>query len=52
MILHILLYIDPGIGSVIIQAIIAGVLGFFYTLKVYGNKIKSIFTRKKNEPPK
>ena len=48
----ILLYIEPGIGSVIAQAIIAGIVGFFYTLKVYGNKIKSIFTRKRNDPPK
>ena len=43
-----LLYIDPGIGSALIQVIIAGTIGFFYTMKVYGGKIKSFFTRKKS----
>ena len=42
-----LVYIDPGAGSAIIQAIIAGTLGFFYVLKIYGHKIKSFFKRKK-----
>jgi hypothetical protein len=45
----ILLYIDPGIGSAVIQALIAGVLGFFYAFRVYGHKIKSFFKRKKEK---
>lgn len=45
--LHVLLYIDPGVGSAIIQAIIAGTLGFFYAIKMYGHKIKSFFVRRK-----
>jgi hypothetical protein len=47
--LFILLYIDPGIGSAIIQAIIAGTIGFFYAMKLYGNKVKSFFKRKKGD---
>jgi len=45
----ILLYIDPGIGSALIQALIAGTIGFFYAIKMYGGKIKSFFNRKKKE---
>jgi hypothetical protein len=44
-----LVYIDPGVGSVFIQAIIAGVLGFFYAIKRYGSAIKSLFNRKEKE---
>ena len=44
-----LLYIDPGVGSAVIQAIIAGVVGFFYAFKVYGARIKNFFTRKKQK---
>jgi hypothetical protein len=48
--LYVLLYIDPGVGSTVIQAIIAGTFGFFYVIKMYGHKIKSFFTgRKKNK---
>ena len=35
-----LLYIDPGAGSIIIQTIIAGILGFIFLLKNYWLKIK------------
>ncbi len=45
----ILLYLDPGVGSAIIQAIIAGTIGFLYTLKLYGHKLKSFFKRKKGD---
>lgn len=43
----ILIYIDPGIGSAVVQAIIAGIVGAAYALKVYGRRIISFFTRKK-----
>jgi hypothetical protein len=42
----ILLYLDPGIGSALIQALIAGALGIAYGIRMYGSKIKSFFTRK------
>jgi hypothetical protein len=45
----ILLYLDPGIGSALIQGLIAGTIGFFYGIKIYGNKIKSFFIRKKDQ---
>jgi hypothetical protein len=43
----VLTYIDPGIGSALIQAIIAGTIGFFYAIKLYGARVKKIFKRKK-----
>ena len=43
----VLSYIDPGVGSALIQAAIAGTIGFFYAIKLYGRKIKNFFKRKK-----
>lgn len=44
---HVLLYIDPGSGSYLIQLIIAGILGALFYFKSIWWKIKSFFTRKK-----
>ncbi|MFZ1807738.1 MAG: hypothetical protein WAU36_10970 [Cyclobacteriaceae bacterium] len=44
-----LLYIDPGIGSVIIQAVIAGTVGALYAFKAYGKRIKNFFKKKKDK---
>ncbi|MBS1558146.1 MAG: hypothetical protein JST69_05405 [Bacteroidetes bacterium] len=37
-------YVDPGVGSIIAQAMIAGIVSVVYTLKLYGQKIKSFFS--------
>ena len=42
-----LLYLDPGSGSMILQIVIAAVLGGAYAVKVYWKKIKR-FLRGKN----
>jgi len=50
MMIHQLLYIDPGSGSYLVQLIVAGVLGvamFFKNIKLY---IKSLFTRTPKKP--
>jgi len=49
-----LLYIDPGSGSFLVQAIIAAVLGVAVFFKNIRMRIKSFFSRKnKGEvPPK
>jgi len=36
-------YIDPGLGSVIIQVVIAAVLGFSYVIKANFKRIISFF---------
>lgn len=46
----ILLYVDPGSGSYLIQAIIAGILGILFYFKNIWWSIRSFFSRKKNQP--
>jgi len=46
----ILLYVDPGSGSYLVQVIIAAVLGALFYFKAAWWKIKSFFTRKKKDP--
>ena len=40
-----LLYIDPGSGSYLIQAIIAGVLGFLFYFKNVWYRFRSFFKK-------
>jgi hypothetical protein len=44
-----LLYIDPGTGSYLVQAIIAGILGALFYFKNGWIKIKSLFSRDKKD---
>ena len=39
-------YIDPGSGSIFIQAIIGALVGFSVAIRVYWEKIKSKLLRK------
>jgi hypothetical protein len=46
-------YIDPGAGSLFIQALIGGVLAGLYAIKLYWTKLKLGLTKlfsKKNPP--
>ena len=43
------LYLDPGSGSLLIQLLIAAVLGVGVAVKIYWRKIKGLFTGKKDE---
>lgn len=45
-----LLYIDPGSGSFLVQAIIAAVLGISFFFKNIWAFIKSFFTRAPRKP--
>jgi hypothetical protein len=40
-----LAYLDPGSGSIIIQLILAGLLGFGVFVRLQWKRIKSFFTR-------
>lgn len=44
-----LLYVDPGSGSYIVQLIIAAVLGVGFYFKTGWNYVKSIFRKNKPE---
>ncbi len=38
-------YIDPGSGSMILQVLIASILGILTAVKIYWHKIKSYFSK-------
>ena len=45
-------YLDPGTGSIIIQAILGGVAAFFTTIAIYWEKVKNFlkkYTKKNKE---
>ncbi|HLI94443.1 MAG TPA: hypothetical protein VKU83_12555 [Puia sp.] len=45
-----LLYIDPGSTSYLVQVIIAAILGAAFWIRKFWRKIRSFFTREKNDP--
>ena len=42
-------YLDPGLGSIIIQGIIASVAATSLTIKIYSQKIKDVFQKNKKK---
>jgi hypothetical protein len=48
---HILAYIDPGTGSIILQAVAAAVAGTAIAAKVYWHRILKIFGIDQNTHP-
>lgn len=40
-------YLDPGLGSIILQGIIAAIAATSLTIKIYWQKIKAFFKKKK-----
>jgi hypothetical protein len=38
-------YLDPGTGSIVIQAVIAGIVGALAIVRLYWHKLRSIFRR-------
>jgi|GEM_PF-2732796 hypothetical protein len=45
-----LLYLDPGSGSLIIQIIIGALLAIGLTIRIFWSRIKAFFLRKKPDP--
>ena len=45
-------YLEPGILSMIVQTIVAGIVGVLVTLKLYFHKIKIFFSKKTNKKNK
>ena len=41
-------YLDPGSGSIILQLLLAAIMGLGFVLRTQWNKIKRLLTRKKN----
>lgn len=44
-------YLDPGSGSILLQVLVAGLLGGAFIVKSYWKKIKTLFTGKKDTDP-
>ena len=44
---RIMLYLDPGTGSVVLQAILAALLGIGVTVRIFWKKIKALFGAEK-----
>jgi hypothetical protein len=42
-------YLDPGSGSILIQVLVAGLLGGAFLIKTYWRKLKGLFTRKQDQ---
>jgi len=40
-------YLDPGAGSIVLQAIIAALAGGFIVMRTYWSKVKQLLTRRK-----
>lgn len=51
--MSILVYLDPGTGSYLIQLLIAGLLGVLFVVRLYWGKINQFFRKlfKKEVPP-
>lgn len=47
-------YLDPGTGSIIIQAILGAIVAFFTSIAIYWEKVKNFFKKftKKNKENK
>ena len=45
-------YIDPGTGSMILQGLIAGLMGVLFTIKIYWTRIKNFLFRLKIDQKK
>lgn len=41
-------YLDPGTGSLIIQMVLAGLLGIAVVVRIYWKKIVAFFSKNKN----
>jgi len=42
---HVRAYLDPGSGSILLQLLIAGILGAFLVLRSSWGKVKAFFSR-------
>jgi len=43
-------YLDPGTGSMILQTVVAGVLGATFAIKMYWQRIMTWFRSRNNKP--
>lgn len=49
--MHLFFYLDPGSGSLLIQLILAAILGIGMAVRIFWKRIKALFTGRQPEPP-
>jgi len=42
-------YLDPGVGSMLFQSLVAAIAGGLFILKMYWSKLKTFFSRDKKK---
>ena len=45
---HVLAYLDPGSGSMLMQLLVGGIAGLGVLFKVYGRTLWAVLTRKRH----
>lgn len=48
--ISVIAYLDPGTGSIIIQSILAGLLGIAFAIKMFWQRVVGFFRFRKTEP--
>jgi len=43
------MYLDPGTGSIVVQAVLAALLGLGVFIKLFWGKITSLFSKKEDQ---
>jgi hypothetical protein len=43
-------YVDPGSASIVVTAILGGIAAVGYTMRLYWERLKTLFTRDKQAP--
>ena len=44
-------YLDPGTASMLLQSVVAAIVGGFFVIKTYWSKLKNLFPRNKDSQP-
>lgn len=44
------MYLDPGFGSMVLQMVLAGLLGAGVIIRLFWKRIKGLFSKNKTEP--
>ncbi len=48
--MHVLAYLDPGTGSMLVQLVVGGAAAVAVAAKLYWRRITSVFRRQPTEP--
>jgi hypothetical protein len=43
-------YLDPNTGSMALQLLLAGIVGTLATVKLYWDRVKTLFVRRRTQP--